>query len=578
MSSEKKMDKKMKKAILNCDLKTFEELFDDIYSSNDDAKMVYVFITKYAKYHSAGLDPFYGNDDLFKKMPQSLLYELILNHKTQCFTRCIFKALNEDNKVKYLNTIISFNDFKGRIYDLDYNTINKYITKEYIDKLIEYDKDKYYTNRLLSLLKYYYPEDEELKKYILDYLIKEHGKKIIINIIRDYQEIKGGKAIINLVKDSIISPRPNYDKELDNDYYNSNYYYKDISDKNIFHNDNVNYIVSYNIIKEYVSRYKEIKTLIHGLDFVLDTNDNNLFTYYYLLNYKNLPIPDKYKLSVICKKCNYNNKKEFKEFLDYYISYYKGTIVDIKPILKHRYDLCDIDGFEFNDLFKIGDIDDILLVIKDNISKLKEAIASPLYLSQKTSVKQSNKAARLQIIFKNTIKMADAIKDRVDVHDYIDELYDILKASNYFYNNNLNVLYMAENTVCLSDRICNDIVSFILGDGNEANTNRIIYLKDKIKNIRSLDEESLIKLTSELLKTKDYDLILSFLENTAWHSNIQVLEDMIVNTNDLNIIAEYIYLTKDRDLLKKKFVDKDKYLNYCVDNNIRKKYEINKVF
>ena len=580
---EKKKEDILNKAVKNNNIDAYAEEFKKQYPKNEDSDMIFRFMCAYGR--KVGVPVSYGDYHVLSKMPKSLLMDMIMNYDCEGISKNIFMHLDDEHKKIFFDSIVATNDFENKIkYVFRYPMAREFITKDFINKLEEYDR-KNNGNHLLTLLKYTFPIHEDVRKYVLNDLIKWNGKEIIVDIINNY---KGEEDILYFIKDYVITPRPIDYKEMDNDYNNLNYYYNENLESRIC----ADYIATYKIIDAYSNKHKKVEANQKYYELLLEpiinnANDRFLLTYYYLRNYRILPLPHKRLnpnefLKTICSICSLKNKEDFRRFLEYYVEEIKSLnmVVDIKPILEYRYDLYNMEGLDLNKLYEIGNITDVNTVVEENINKLKKAVSSPDYKDESKKLKRSNYLIYLEMLFKNTLKLVTSQEDVYEMYHYIKDLSDILRLSNNFFNDDLNILYIAKESLCLDENVSKEVVNYILGDGNEVDYNRINRLKNSIKKIKYLKDESLVKLTTELLRTKDYDLIFSFLDSISKNNktDIEVLRYAILNSNDKNVIAEYIYLAADEDLIKKKFIDKDNYIKYCDDMYIRREYEIKRRF
>ena len=216
------------------------------------------------------------------------------------------------------------------------------------------------------------------------------------------------------------------------------------------------------------------------------------------------------------------------------------------------------------------------------IDDLKTTI-NDLVNSNKNELKKSDEVKIFEMKFKHILNVINEIINNefnnlskvqtFAISNLVLVLLNMMKDLNKSINTDLSIFDFVCECKLIDSIIGNELITNILGDGNEINYQNIYRYEKEIAKIKCLDNNSLIKLVNALLSINEYKLLFKLLENVSKNQEISVLKNTILSTNNTDIIAEYLLLTNDHDAITKVFKDDENYKKYAIERGIAKTYD-----
>ena len=499
-------------------------------------------------------------DDKFdiNHVPSDVLLSMLLNTDLPRWGQDdlhaeIFNSVAHDDKDKYLIYLLNNGLYKKVRFFKTFSWGSDY---PYAYKVGRDVIPLAYQNNLLYDLLYTFSFDKDSdSSYIIDYLCEDNNPKKIVQFIHFYQLRIGTIDIIKLLELFIKIEKPKWidkhPKEYLNDGVNDiekeDYYLKfkllhclmeqyspyfdDDSIKNVVLKSNDEYFISsyiillgsYNIDGDLFKKackttwlYHDINTEWYLQEKFEELSDNQVYNY------------------LMYAKCNL---KIINIFLTFYNRIILAKYVEDK-MSEIFYANLNNDFSNINSLYQ--DLDNIEIVLNNNIN-------NPLY---ENLIKQF---INMLIVLSNNCMLDIGF-------DYILSLLDKYKIKD--------------------DVIIDNLINNIKGNGNEIDNNRLNKYIEVIIN-KGTNSYALIRIMNSLaayiIERKDF-YSLSFISKLQkW--NVQVdIKDIVASTNNLDIIAYYIYKYKDKNMLNKYFNGSmDKFKEYVLKSNVKFNIKINEL-
>ena len=405
-----------------------------------------------------------------------------------------------------------------------------------------------------------------IKKYGKVKAFNELGSKIIATAI----SFNDGYKIF--LEELLNVKRPNYDINLKDNYKYNKYYYKYYNfDSLEQRNLNDEYILMFDAIDSVCKNFINKNHEFNDIDELLDTlNDDYLTNYYILKSLKEYKNHDDTITNL--QKMIFEDNKD--DFINYVLINKANNIThhDVYEILFYRYDLDLSDISKLIKRYEIGYFE-LIKGMGKYINDLEKEIEVAKSSNNKDELKKSDLIKKVEMKFNHALKLLSIhYVEQISEPDVL-RLIQMMKELKSFTNTDLNILDFVCNYKITSEQVGKETVDFILGDANEISYQNIYRYEKEISNIKYLDSNSMIKMFNALLSLHDKKLIFKFLESISKNTDIYPLKDIILNTNDMDLIAEYLFLRSDEATIKKVFKDKDTYQKYVISKGIAKTYD-----
>ena len=525
---ERQVNKELKLVVKSLDI-------DKYISMCKSNNKVDAFIKDYAKYNR--IDYQESQLPYVVKMPKSLitsemLYKLLINSTDIPKDResTYYWLLDDKHKVSYFKYILLFDDFKYR--DLSTASYHASINEEIFEEAEKLNKvfDLFIIYKLNNYTRYLFIKYIEKKHSRYFEFVESLGVlKYKLNTVEicDFLKMMLNKRICDDTSDYVLKKKA------------------------------IKYLAK--IASPHIDLNK-VRITVQSLPTGID-----LYTLYVLI-FKDFGITNSRFMDVCIntQKLAFNfsfltlddfkkfNKEQLKMILEY------GRVGDLN---NHLLNIDDYKSVIDKDLAKEV-IDSILIdinpdTIKYDLRHSHNAGLNKDYLKD-ILIKQDRVATLIKYL-------DDNIKD-----EYIDKLVDcLIKQEDYGYDleemgyNYMGYNYSYSDPVILAtmyeikNKQTNDkIVNYILGNGNEADPERIKKYEYYVSNIKYLDDENILKLAPYYVIPTNY-FVIDFLRNVKNITNIEILKNLVIKTNDEEIFKYFIMLrtiTKysDNELSEKK--------------------------
>ena len=471
--------------------KDFEE-FSHIDSSND--KLPYII-----KYPTS-------------QITDEMLFNLMITsrHIDKEKEAWYFSFLDDDYKLIYFTEILKKDDFKDR--DLSGET---YVL---IDLSILHAAIKY--GKVFDLFRIYYLGNNvrnEFIKYVIDnneyYNFIENLESI--NYLLNTDDIKDYlKMIIDIKK-----------TDVENNYM----VHKGIK------------AVANHSMKQV--DYEKIRQVI------LDINDPEI-ALYYIIYFKDFDIPN----FLLLKACEASMSSSLDFSLLTIDDFKRLNDEQVKIILEYG----NI-GNIYNRLMYLGKYKKVLKpeVVKDLIDILLDRVnPSFTYENVKLNEDKSFCERYMLAIFEKEetiLTLIHYLHDDIK-NEYIDKFVDFLtKQEQLPYNlpcmkniyNSINPIKVGAVYKITDKKINDKIINYLLGEGNEVDIEKVNRYKRTICDIKHLDDENILKIAPYYVNSNNI-FVHSFMNFVSNITNIHIIENVVLNTNDVEIINRFKSLCESK--------------------------------
>ena len=548
---QKKLEKILKKCIKTHSVKEYLYNCKEKYS-------VDAFMRDYSKYNHITLQ----NDNIaylpFSKkagITSSDLLYLLMHGKTTYENESIyFMRLSEKDKEKYFIYIINQDDFEKRYLYCDYK-----ITEKILDEAIFLGKAK-------ALISKYRITDNKVREKLI-----EHCKKNGLNPFNSFKPIE-----YKLKTDDLYAYLKLVLDQKDYGIFNMKTFLRNrelcIENHVPFsHTEYGNSIDKICALRLSPSISSDIDlSKIRNLIF----NYNELVIGTYIWSFKDFEVDNERFLSAC--KVSYYFKDDFASLSELELS--KLSKDQIKMILKcgkaNDKPYMHYNNNNINHLEKIDNLKSILTneIVDEVINELVDEIKD---ISKKFPIKPIREYREDAINnINDKLNRIIMVLEYTDYNKHLKKIIDLL-----IYLNGIDTGYYSNDPGCIDfinpldvitkyrikDKNINDrIINYILGEGNEANEIMIKKYEEDICKIKYLDDNNILKIAPYFINNSN-KYVYDFMNMVNEITDIRIIKDIVLQSNDLHIATHYMYLAHDKELIRKYHYHDDSFAYYYAD-------------